>query len=284
MSVFAPSRAGYPHRNLHGQIVHAIGRQILRGELRPGDPIPLPHDLPASRTALREAIKVLAAKGLVEARPKTGTRVRARDAWNLLDPDVLAWRQDGMPPLRFVRSVTELRSIIEPGAAALAAARASASDIAAIERAFHDMEAAVPLHGPMDVSAFVEADTRFHTAILQAAGNDILEQLAHVVAVALRASFEVTSRIPGSARATLPRHRAVLEAIRTGRPQPAAGTMRALVKSIDRMVEDLPDTTAPDTREPQPVASASRHRSRSPGRSRKSTGQRPRARARTPRR
>src|SRR5262245_57393512 len=155
MALLARPPAGYPRRNLHGQIVHTIGKQILRGELRPGDPIPVPQDLPASRTALREAIKVLAAKGLVEARPKTGTRVRSRDAWNLLDPDVLAWRQDGAPPLRFVRSVTELRSIIEPGAAALAATRASSMDLAAIDRAYHDMEAAVPVDRPIDMHAFV---------------------------------------------------------------------------------------------------------------------------------
>ncbi len=239
----ARPHVGYPRRNLHGQIVHTIGRQILRGELRPGDPIPLPHDLPASRTALREAIKVLEAKGLVEARPKTGTRVRSREAWNLLDPDVLAWRQDGAPPVRFVRSVTELRGIIEPAAAALAATRARAHDLAAIERAWHDMEAAVPLDRPMDVHAFVGADTRFHTAILQAAGNDILEQLAHVVSVALRASFEITSRIPGSARATLPRHRAVLDAIRSGRALAASAAMRRLIKSIDRMIDEMPHRT-----------------------------------------
>jgi DNA-binding FadR family transcriptional regulator len=258
MTYVARPHTGYPRRNLHGQIVHTIGKQILRGELRPGDPIPMPHDLPASRTAAREAIKVLAAKGLVEARPKTGTRVRSREAWHLLDPDVLAWRHDGTPPLRFVRTVTELRSIIEPGAAALAATRASSSDLASIERAYHDMEAAVPPDRPMDVHAFVEADTRFHTAILQAAGNDILEQLAHVVSVALRASFEVTSRIPGSARATLPRHRAVLDAIRTGRTQTATTAMRTLIKSIDRMIDELPDK--PD--HPAPTRKRAAKRSR----------------------
>src|SRR5215475_2628274 len=157
MPLAGRSHHGYPRRNLHGQIVHTIGKQILRGDLRPGDPIPVPHDLPASRTAVREAIKVLAAKGLVEARPKTGTRVRSREAWNLLDPDVLAWRQDGAPPLRFVRSVTELRSIIEPAAASLAATRASSTDLAAIDRAYQDMEAAVPADRPMHVEAFVEA-------------------------------------------------------------------------------------------------------------------------------
>jgi DNA-binding FadR family transcriptional regulator len=259
MSLFlARPNVGYPRRNLHGQIVHTIGRQILRGELRPGDPIPTPHDLPASRTALREAIKVLAAKGLVEARPKTGTRVRSRDAWNLLDPDVLAWRQDGAPPVRFVRSVTELRGIVEPGAAALAATRARAQDLAAIERAYLDMEAAVPLDRPMDVQAFVEADTRFHTAILQAAGNDILEQLAHLVSVALRASFEITSRIPGSARATLPLLPPFPTPIPTPPPPPASTAMRRLVKSIDRMIDEMPDRTDRTARQASPRRSRSR--------------------------
>src|SRR6266480_6010336 len=88
-------RSHYPDRSLHDRVVHAIGRKILGGELPPGALLPAEPELGASRTVLREAIKVLAAKGLVEARPKTGTRVRPRDAWNLLDPDVLAWQQGG---------------------------------------------------------------------------------------------------------------------------------------------------------------------------------------------
>ncbi|MPY89983.1 MAG: FCD domain-containing protein [Luteitalea sp.] len=234
------SQAGYPSRNLHGQIVHAIGRQILRGDLRPGEPVPVQRDLPASRTALREAIKVLAAKGLVETRPKTGTRVRTREAWNLLDPDVLAWRQAGAPPRPFLRSLTEVRNIIEPAAAALAAKRARAADIAAIERAYRDMEAAMPTEAVADVTPFVEADTRFHAAILQAGGNDILEQMSRVVYAALRVSLEATSRIPGSARASLPRHRAVLDAIRARKPRRAAEAMQRLVHRIARKVDVIP--------------------------------------------
>src|ERR671936_3107405 len=92
----------YPRRGLHGAIVHDIGVRIMRGELQPGDLLPteeeLRGELAVSRTVLREAIKVLAAKGLVESRPKTGTRVRPRQSWNLLDPDVLAWQQEGTPP------------------------------------------------------------------------------------------------------------------------------------------------------------------------------------------
>src|SRR5712692_1149811 len=132
----------YPPHNLHGQIVHDIGRRILSGEIRPGDPIPPPVQ-PASRTVLREAIKVLAAKGLVESRPKTGTRVRPRHAWNLLDPDVLAWHQESAPKQPFLRRLTEVRRIIEPAAAALVSEIADETAVAALARALRDMETAV---------------------------------------------------------------------------------------------------------------------------------------------
>src|SRR5947209_10892524 len=132
----------YPHGGLHGQIVHAIGRQIVSGAVRPGEVLSLPEGLPASRTVLREAIKVLAAKGLVESRPKTGTRVRAPQSWNQLDPDVLAWQQEGMPQPAFLRKLTEVRLIVEPAAAERAAQRARPAALAALDAAFGDMEAA----------------------------------------------------------------------------------------------------------------------------------------------
>lgn len=244
--------AGYPRRNLHGQIVNSIGRKILRGELQPGDAIPAEPDLPASRTAVREAIKVLVAKGLVETRPRTGTRVRGRDAWNLLDPDVMNWGQDGDSSKALLRSVTEVRSIIEPAAAELAAKRATPEDIASLERAYSEMEAAMPASGPGDVAAFVDADTRFHLTIFQAAGNHILEQMSGVVYSALRYSFEATSRIPGSARASLPRHRAVLDAIRARRGPDASEAMRALLRRIERKIKVM--TREADTRERRPPA------------------------------
>ncbi len=114
----------YPHRNLHGRIVHTLGRRILRGEIRPGDALEAASAMAASRTALREAIKVLAAKGLVEARPKVGTRVTPRESWNLLDPDVMAWQHDDALTPSFLRKLTEVRAVIEPQAAAFAAQRA----------------------------------------------------------------------------------------------------------------------------------------------------------------
>src|SRR5438876_7310314 len=135
-------RSQYPDRSLHDRVVHAIGRKILHGDLPPGALLPAEPELGASRTVVREAVKVLAAKGLVESRPKTGTRVRPRNAWNLLDPDVLAWQHDGAVDAALLRTLTEVRRIIEPAAAELAAARADARDIVALERALQQMEAA----------------------------------------------------------------------------------------------------------------------------------------------
>jgi len=229
---------GYPRGGLHGQIVHAIGRQILSGKIRPGELLPAEAGLPASRTVLREAIKVLAAKGLVESRPRTGTRVRPRHAWNLLDPDVLAWQQDGSSPAPFLRKLTEVRLIVEPAAAELAAQRAGATELQAIDEAYRKMEAALG-GGAEDYEAFDRADMEFHRGIVRACGNDLLEQMGHVVYSALLLSFQATSRLPGRARASLPKHRAILDAIRDRHPRSAGQAMRSVVRSSAREIGKL---------------------------------------------
>ena len=238
MSSARQSGHGYPRGGLHGQIVHAIGRQILTGKIRPGDLLPPPVGLPASRTVLREAIKVLAAKGLVESRPRTGTRVRPRHAWHLLDPDVMAWQQqDGPPRVDFLQKLTEVRLIVEPAAAERAAQRATTSDIQTIEEAFRDMEAS--LDGEADYEAFDRADRRFHQSIVRACGNDLLERMSHVVVSALLVSFHATSRLPGRAKASLPQHRSILEAIRDGQARRAGQAMRRLVARTAREIDGL---------------------------------------------
>ncbi|HEY7497305.1 MAG TPA: FCD domain-containing protein [Vicinamibacterales bacterium] len=232
----------YPHRNLHGQIVHTLGRRILRGEILPGDALQAGTAMAASRTALREAIKVLAAKGLVEAKPKIGTRVTPRESWNLLDPDVMAWQHDGLPRPLFLKKLTEVRAVIEPHAAAFAAERADDAAMAALESAFDDMSAAaaaVPATGTVD--AFVEADLRFHLTILRACGNDLLEQMARVVYSALIVSFQTTSRLPGSAERALPKHRAILKAILARQSARACTAMSSLVAETAREIGQLPD-------------------------------------------
>src|SRR5438105_11191947 len=152
----------YPRRGLHGAVVHEIGVRILRGELRPGDAVQMDDDLSdepsVSRTVLREAIKVLAAKRLVESRPKTGTRVRPRKDWNLLDPDVLAWQVEAGADAEFLAQALEVRRMIEPAAGRLAAERATPAQIAALREASDGMAAAGD-----DLDAFMEPDLRFHS-------------------------------------------------------------------------------------------------------------------------
>jgi DNA-binding FadR family transcriptional regulator len=214
--------------SLHRRIVNGLGRQILSGKLRPGEPLPTPVGVHASRTAIREAIKVLTAKGLVEARPRVGTRVRARSAWQLLDPDVISWQHDGPLSADFLRHLTEVREVLEPAAAAMAARRARSEDIDVIERAYQDMMHATAGRR-IQLGRFVAADRRFHAAIVAASGNALLEQVGQTVFTALGASFHSLNTRPGAARASMPRHRAILDAIRKGRPAEARSAMRRLI-------------------------------------------------------
>jgi len=221
----------YPRQGLHGALVHDIGVRILSGELEPGEALPteaeLTGDVAASRTVLREAIKVLAAKGLVESRPKTGTRVRPRSDWNLLDPDVLAWQLEAGPPRDFLEHALELRRMIEPGAARLAAERATDEDIEALEQAFAAMSEAE------DLDDWIEPDVRFHAIVVRAARNELLERLSAIVSAMLRTLFMVSSRPPWTFRRALPLHQEIIDAIRAHDPDLAeAATLRLLEDTV----------------------------------------------------
>src|SRR5438445_7215044 len=124
-------------RRLHGAIARKLGADILSGDYAAGATLPTEaaatETLGVSRAAYREAVQTLIAKGLVESRPKSGTRVLPRDRWNLLDPDVLAWAFAREPDQRLIESLFELRGIIEPAAAALAASRRSREDLQALK-------------------------------------------------------------------------------------------------------------------------------------------------------
>jgi GntR family transcriptional regulator, galactonate operon transcriptional repressor len=234
----------YPRRGLHGELVHDIGVRILRGELEPGDSLPTEGDATGemvSRTVVREAIKVLAAKGLVVARPKTGTQVRERQYWNLMDPDVLAWRLEANPGDDFFVDVFELRSLLEPAAAGLAAARASPEEVEELEHALADMAAAVD-----DRDAYIASDLRFHTVILDACHNELLADLGGTLRAVFRASFARTLPI---ARATIGQHAAIAAAIRHGDSRAAE---RAMLELIDRTAASL-EAEATTTKASEPV-------------------------------
>jgi DNA-binding FadR family transcriptional regulator len=234
----SPASHGYPEAGLHGRIVHAMGRRIVSGEIQPGEQLPTPARVRASRGVVREAIKVLAAKGLVVSRPKTGTRVRPSASWNLLDPDVLAWRQEGLPRGPFLEKLTDVRLIIEPGAAELAARRAGPAQVESLRLALRDMSNALDL-SPPDHEAYNEADIRFHRAIVQACDNEVLEQMGAIVNRALLVAFNAAIRVPGLARGSLPRHQAILDAIRRRQPNRARLAMRRLVENTGRSIEKL---------------------------------------------
>ena len=213
-------------RNLHGQVVQELGRQIVGGEIAPGANLPreelLAERMKVSRTALREAMKVLSAKGLIESRQKTGTRVRDTIHWNQLDADVLAWRCASMPTEDFVEKLVEMREVIEPAAAA-AARRRDAAQLARIETAYAAMAAAT------DLETWSTADLAFHEAVLRATNNELMTSLFSVIETALGGYFQLSASIAGNFSYSLPHHRKVLDAIRRRQPEVARQTMQKMI-------------------------------------------------------
>lgn len=192
-----------------------------------------------SRTVVREAMKVLAAKGLVETRPKVGTLVRPRRHWNLLDSDVLAWRYETGPDEGFLEDISEVRGIIEPPAAFLAAERATEEDVTAILTWCNRMEEAAADDG----DDYIDADMAFHTAILDACHNDLLAQLSDTITMALRLSRRLTVSVPGSSLAAMPAHWVVARAIGDHEPRAAERAMRDLLHTTAADINRALQTT-----------------------------------------
>lgn len=227
---------------MHEAVVRRLGVMVLDGRFPPGVTLPREGDLAAqfdvSRTSLREAVKVLAAKGLLEARPRTGVKVRPHEEWNLLDSDVLSWHPDLTSDHALMRSLIETRRVIEPAAAALAAARASAADLARIEAACAGIEAAYP----DDPEAGITADIAFHRAVIDASGNLVLSRMVGAIEAALRAVFAATSRMMDADGVAS--HRIVLEHIRM---RDSDGAQHAMHRLIDIAAADLEPLLADDT-------------------------------------
>src|SRR5918997_449134 len=228
-TIVARHRSSDHRRGLHREVVHQLGLLVLGDGTAPGATLPDETALSArfgvSRTVVREAIKVLASKGLVETRPKVGTQVRPRRYWNLLDSDVLAWRYEAGPDEGFLEDISEVREIIEPPAAALAAERATPDEVAEILAWCDRMNDAAADDG----DDYIDADMAFHTAILDACDNDLLAQLSDTITMALRLSRRLTVSVPGSSLAAMPAHWAVARAISDHEPRAAESAMRELL-------------------------------------------------------
>ncbi|HEV3429987.1 MAG TPA: FadR/GntR family transcriptional regulator [Paraburkholderia sp.] len=201
-------------KSMHARIVQEIGMQIVGGTLPPGQRLPpepsLCETYGVSRPVLREATRVLVAKGLVVSKPRVGSVVRPRDEWHMLDPDVLFWTVNSLPEGEFFRSLMTVRQIIEPAAAALAAISATDEDRARIAAAYARMEAA------QTADDLLAPDLEFHRAIMAATHNDMLGYIGNMLSLALGESIKLTSRHPNTHALSLPRHKAILTAIEHG--------------------------------------------------------------------
>lgn len=225
---------------MHERVVDELGRRIVRGVWEPGHPLPvedlLATEIGVSRGVLREAVKALVAKGMLRVRPRTGTRVLPPEHWNHLDRDVLRWKQAG-DATALLRETSELRRIVEPEAARLAAGRAGPDDVRALYDALAAMEAAAAEPGR---SGYVEADIAFHRALLDAGGNRLLGSLGRAIDIALEHSFLVSTQTPGAVEASLPGHRAIVEAVAAGDPTAAAAAVLAIIQAAEKEIAQSP--------------------------------------------
>jgi GntR family transcriptional regulator, galactonate operon transcriptional repressor len=231
-------------RGMHAVVVDRIGEAIVSGRLRPGEVIDLAAletELGASRSVVREAFRVLADKGLVHAKPKRGTVVRERDGWSLLDPDVLGWQYESQSDTSFLANLAEVRAIVEPAGAGLAAARRTDEDLEVLRGALELMEDATA-----DPAVIVAADLAFHRALLLATHNDLLQRMELIIETALRTRDELVHH-SADVENSAPAHRAVLDAIVDGDAAGAEAAMQRLlaVAAVDEArVSGRPDRTA----------------------------------------
>lgn len=217
------------------QVLEQLGLDICAGRYQPGDILPAEQELcdrfTFSRIVIREAIKSLVAKGMLEVRRKAGTQVLEPSHWNLFDPAVMAWRakSSSLNP-QLSTDLMELRRIIEPAAARLAAKRATRADHRALRTAYELMERAIAGEGD-----YVKADLIFHAAVLQACGNQFVCQMQEAMSAILRTSFEMSLKRGGPAF-SLPMHEALCSAIENG---DMAAAERAAMALIDQAEKDL---------------------------------------------
>jgi len=235
-------------RTLLGHVIDTLGTRIVGGGIPPGEPLPtemrLVAELGVSRTAVREAIKVLTGKGLVESRQKTGTRILPRTHWNMLDPAVLRWQAQSPAAAGLVAQLQEVRRIVEPAAAALAAERATPDERAELLAIQARLEASAGMP-----EAFGREDLALHRAILAASHNEFIAGLANAIDAALIALFRLSHHHPDAIQRGIPLHRAVCREIARGNAKAAHRAMEVLLQAGEQVIEELKDATAREVAE-----------------------------------
>jgi DNA-binding FadR family transcriptional regulator len=228
-TVVPATRATGSSRRKHGVAAEALGIAILRGDHKPGAVLPTEMEaserLGISRSAYREALRILAAKGMVQSRPKAGTQVTPRRRWHLLDPDVLGWIFQSEPSPSFIQGVFELRKIVEPHAAALAAERRNSNQLARMGHALEEMAK----HG-LGTPQGRLADQQFHEEILAATGNEPLMTLSATIGAAIHWTTVFKQRRQRLPRDPMPEHRKLYAAIAEGDSERALQAARELIE------------------------------------------------------
>lgn len=216
-------------RRLRGSVAQQFAVGILTGKYPEGYVFPgeveLAVQIGMSRSALREAFRILAAKGLVESRPKTGTRVCARRYWSLLDPDLLAWQFESEPKRKFLRDLFELRLLVEPGAAALAAKRRTAAQLATMRKSLAGMQ-----RFGLEREEGRLADQQFHLTMLEASRNEAILAMASSILSAIAWTTIYKQRKRKLPRDPVPDHLALYKAIEAADPRAASQAMAELVR------------------------------------------------------
>jgi DNA-binding FadR family transcriptional regulator len=244
-------------QNLTYRIVQDLGVSIVSGKYSVKNPFPVEAELceqyGASRSVLREAVKMLTAKGLLSARPRQGTWVQPEENWNLLDPDVLRWLMERKFSFSLLREFTQVRLAVEPKAAALAAVVAGPAEKAIIEAAIERMAAAE--RGDDDSLA---SDIAFHVAILSASGNRFYTQLRKLTETALRFSIRMTNRYKGVHRASVRDHKKISDAILAGDAEAAEAATHELIQEALDLINKAEETTVQNARQRTQKVRASR--------------------------
>ncbi|MBQ2262543.1 MAG: FadR family transcriptional regulator [Loktanella sp.] len=226
-------------RNSHGQVVEAIGSAIVSGKYPEGSILPrddaLASQFGVSRTVLREAMKTLSAKGMIVARTRVGTRVCDRQRWNLFDAEVLVWHLDEYPDMGFLDQLFEMRLTMEPGAAAMAATRATAEEITTLYSHAEAMRTAD------DDKAFAMADLALHRAITKASGNVFMHSVVTLIEAALLIIFRLSSPAsePATQQDVSAAHLRIIDAIARRDPAAAEQAMRDVILYGQRRISGV---------------------------------------------
>lgn len=222
----------------HQQIVRALAQDILKGRVAPGEKLPPEADLlerfGVSRTALREALKTLAAKGFLSVKTRVGTRVTEPIHWSYFDKEVLTWQVSGGMDAAFRRQLAEVRRAVEPAAAALAAERRTSDDLVIMRQAI----AAMRIEALSEYD-FALADLALHLAIGAASKNPMMRSLASVIETALLEVFTLSppTREPRLQNETADAHARIVDCIEQGDGPGAAAAMMAVIEAGFERVE-----------------------------------------------